>query len=340
MLITDENNLCSLTINSFLTPKIESEYIQDRDLYKEIFTMSMCVLMSTYNGAKYIEEQIKSIENQEMMGAIEIFIRDDSSTDNTIELIRNYSKTSNINISIHSGTNLGPSGSFLELISMAPDADFYAFCDQDDVWLPGKIIAAETALRVLSVPALWISNYDVTDDTLNIIEHSALIEPESNQFKALFYNNVPGCTMDFNKALLFELRKLCIKKFRMHDILTLCVALITGEVLFDKTPYIYYRQHESNTVGKYSKKIKPFQWIIDKLGIIFSDESFNYTTYSKRILEIYYDRISENEIREYRLIETYQRGMNRFELLKRPYTRGSCGRTAKSIRMRILLGKI
>ena len=302
--------------------------------------MSCCVLMSTYNGSKFIKEQLDSIRDQKECGDIEVFIRDDGSSDNTISLINDYSNQYTMNISVYQGDNRGPSGSFLELIRKAPVADYYTFCDQDDVWMPGKIASAEKALAPFSGPALWISNYDVTDEKLNVIEEHALTEPEKDPLKALFYNNVPGCTMVFNRALLIELQKMNISDFRMHDILALCVALISGEVIFDNTSYIYYRQHSANAVGKYSKKIKPFKWGKDKLGIIISSDSFNYETYARRIIEVY-GNVHSNEARdEYNLIANYKKGFNRIRLLNKKYTVGKGGRTSKSIRMRILSGKI
>ena len=302
--------------------------------------MSCCVLMSTYNGRKFIKEQLDSIRDQKECVDIEVFIRDDGSSDNTINLINNYSNQCTMKISVYQGDNRGPSGSFLELIRKAPVADYYTFCDQDDVWMPGKIASAEKALAPFSSPALWISNYDVTDEKLNVIEERALIEPEKDPLKALFYNNVPGCTMVFNRSLLIELQKMNISDFRMHDILALCVALISGKVIYDNTSYIYYRQHSSNAVGKYSKKIRPLKWVKDKFGIIISSDSFNYATYAQRIIDAYGNILSDELKKEYTLIANYKKGINRVRLLKKEYTVGKGGRTSKSIRMRILLGKI
>ena len=302
--------------------------------------MSCCVLMSTYNGSNFIKEQLDSIRDQNTCNDIEVLIRDDGSSDDTISLIKHYSEQFRMRITLYQGENRGPCGSFLELINKAPEAELYAFCDQDDVWLPGKIGSAEKALKHFSEPALWISNFDVTDEKLKVIEEAALEEPERDQFKALFYNNVPGCAMVFNRALLFELRKLNIMHFRMHDILALCIALITGRVIYDSTPYIFYRQHAKNAVGKYSKKIKPLKWVKDKVGIIISNDSFNYATYSRRIIDVYGDILSSEAKNEYSLIANYKKGFNRMKLLKKKYTVGRGGRTSKSIRTRILLGKI
>ena len=303
--------------------------------------MRLCVLMSTYNGMKYIKEQLDSIFGQEAENVeIHVLIRDDGSTDNTVAFCRDYATQNNVAISIIEGNNIGPSASFLHLIQDCGEFDYYAFCDQDDVWLEGKVRAAISALSKISGSALWVSNYDVTDSELNVIEKGALEQPETDQLKALFYNNTPGCTMILNKDLLLELRKLKLDDFRMHDILTLCVSLISGKVIFDNTSYIYYRQHSANAVGKYSKKIKPIKWIKDKFRIVISDYSFNYTSFAQKVLETYDDLLDNKIKEEYILVSNYKKGLNRLRLLKKPYTQGNGGRTSKSIRMRILIGKV
>ena len=96
----------------------------------------IAVLMSTYNGEKYIEQQIKSILAQENVD-VTLYIRDDGSFDNTVYCIKKF-QDKNINIII--GDNKGPCNSFLELVNLVDDTyDYYAFSDQDDVWLPQKL---------------------------------------------------------------------------------------------------------------------------------------------------------------------------------------------------------
>ena len=212
--------------------------------------------------------------------------------------------------------------------------------------MKGKLQAAKNALEECNRTnqntgsALWISNYNVTDEEMNIIEESVLHKPEQIQLKALFYNNVPGCTMVFNRALMNKLRQMKLSDFRMHDILTLCVSLISGEVIYDDNPYVLYRQHATNVIGRYHKTYSLPKWMWDKVKIVLSKESFGYAKYARRVLEVFGDELDDNLKKEYELIASYKKGLSRFRLLSRPYTKDRFGRTSISIRMRILLGKV
>ena len=109
------------------------------------------VLLSSYNGSKYIEEQINTIFHQDYDGDIEILIRDDGSEDNTRELIRQHETDEHRKITLITGKNVGPQKSFLELIRKAGNSDYYFFADQDDVWHCNKL---EEMQKVMKVPAL------------------------------------------------------------------------------------------------------------------------------------------------------------------------------------------
>ena len=97
----------------------------------------IAILLSTYNGSKYLREQLNSIIDQTVKDWI-LYVRDDGSTDETIDIIKEYvSLYPNINY-IEDIQNLGSARSFMKLLSLV-EADHYMFCDQDDVWLPTKI---------------------------------------------------------------------------------------------------------------------------------------------------------------------------------------------------------
>lgn len=98
---------------------------------------SLIVLLSSYNGAAYIEKQIESLLNQTLAPNMRIIVRDDGSTDHTtLPILRQYQ--SNGKIELWERENIGVVKSFFDLLLHAPDADYYAFCDQDDYWLPPK----------------------------------------------------------------------------------------------------------------------------------------------------------------------------------------------------------
>ena len=108
-------------------------------------TPSVCVMMSTYNGQRFLREQIDSILNQKDVQVF-LWIRDDGSTDDTVEIVEDYMNRAN-NIFLIKGRNIGLGCSFMELIYQTPDTyTYYAFSDQDDIWLEDKL---STGVRML-----------------------------------------------------------------------------------------------------------------------------------------------------------------------------------------------
>ena len=224
---------------------------------------------------------------------------------------------------------------------MPPPADFYAFCDQDDIWKDGKIGTATTAIQKcsMSTPILWVSNYSVVNNQLDILIECAMSKPVMDSVYVLFFNNVPGCVMVFNQALMQQIRKMQINRIRMHDILTLNVALITGEVLFESVPYVLYRQHENNVLGYGHKKINPISWIKDKLQLLIHKDSYDISEYAEQVLERYGEYIDLSTTEKYELIRDYKKTLrNKLLLLSRYYTRRGLGidRSSISIRCKIL----
>lgn len=206
------------------------------------------VLMSTYNGEKYLKEQIESILNQEEV-ELYILIRDDGSSDKTLEILQELAKKYN-NISYYSGENLGPAKSFMDLVKKAKEADYYAFADQDDVWEPKKIISAVKKLQDKeSKPSLYMSALKVVNENLNEIE----LKKTTGNFTfegEMIKNFATGCTQVFNKKLCDYIKKYTPKYIIMHDswITRVCYA-IGGNVIIDDNSYIKYRQHSNNVVG-------------------------------------------------------------------------------------------
>lgn len=210
---------------------------------------NVCILMSTYNGEKYLSEQLDSLLMQKNV-EIQIVIRDDGSKDDTLNIIKSYQDRYS-NISLSACENVGPTTSFLELIKNAPEADYYALCDQDDVWMDNKIEMAILEIKKntkTSIPVLYHSNLFVVDSELNPIMKSNKIESK-NKFVSLVDNNVTGCTSVLNRELLELIRKHGCVDVTMHDAWINIIASFFGKVVFDSNSYIYYRQHERNVIG-------------------------------------------------------------------------------------------
>lgn len=298
--------------------------------------MKICVIMSTYNGEKYIEQQLDSIFTSPQN--IFLYVRDDGSKDRTIEILKDYGIKHAVSIEVNEGKNVGSAESFLTALRECPKADYYAFCDQDDVWIDGKLSAAMEQIGATNQPVLWCSDYQVTDSDLHVIIQSVLEQPVQDSVRAVFYNNVPGCTMVFNWALMQELRKVEISNIRMHDIMAINVALITGRVIFDRTPYVLYRQHGNNVLGYRHKKIQIGKWIKEKLELVINKENYSTSEYAQAVLNAFESEMNAREKAEYKLISKMNGSLiSRLKVLASPYTKEKIGRTSVSIRCKILL---
>ena len=210
--------------------------------------MPLHVLLSTYNGEKYLQEQIESILKQEDV-EISLLIRDDGSCDNTIKIIENLKKK-NFNITYYSGNNLGPAKSFMDLVNKSGDNfDYYAFSDQDDVWRPKKIISAINKLKQTNKPSLYMSALEIVDENLNFIETK---QADGNfSFEGeMIKNFATGCTQVFNKDLMKIIKSYMPNYIIMHDswITRVCYA-IGGDIIIDSNSNILYRQHQGNVLG-------------------------------------------------------------------------------------------
>ena len=230
------------------------------------------ILMATYNGEKYIAEQIESILNQTYKEWI-LYIRDDGSKDNTKNIINDYCKRYPEKI-IHVKDNksgLGAKLNFAELMKYSK-SDYCMFADQDDVWLNTKIedtmnkmIEAEN-IHGKETPILVHTDLKVVDGNLNIINESFwryqnLNKDNKSLNTLLVQNNITGCTMMMNKSLMklgVKVPKDCI----MHDWWIGLIASGLGKIYTVDKPTMLYRQHGNNEVG--SHKYNSIKFIKNK----------------------------------------------------------------------------
>ena len=116
--------------------------------------MKVLVLMSTYNGEKYLREQIDSILGQRGV-EVSLLVRDDGSTDATLTTLDEYKESGRLDY--YCGNNLGPARSFMHLLQNAPASDFYAFSDQDDKWMDDKLSPPLPRWKVTKASRHYIS---------------------------------------------------------------------------------------------------------------------------------------------------------------------------------------
>lgn len=204
------------------------------------------ILMSTYNGEKYLKEQLDSIFKQTYPN-IEVLVRDDGSKDSTLEILEEYQKT-HTNLHIFPEENIGLTKSFLELIKKC-DADYIAFSDQDDYWLENKIEAALEMLEHIEGPALYCSNQILADQDLNRLPEGEIPNPVPGFGNAVIESMCTGCTAVMNRALAENVKEHFPKDAIWHDWWCYLVASYLGTVIFDKGAYILYRQHGDNQLG-------------------------------------------------------------------------------------------
>lgn len=275
----------------------------------------VCVLMSTFNGDKYLDQQIRSILQQNEV-LIQLIIRDDGSSDTTIKILDSYASQFN-NVSYYVGDNVGVGKSFFDLLLKAPDADYYAFSDQDDYWLDNKVSKAvesiETECNITEsgdcqlLPVLYTSNQTIVDEGLNIIDLRYHQTPNHSLISTISDNKLSGCTMVFNDALKNIITNTKYSPsdetltIRFHDTWMVIVANIFGKVLFDSDSYILYRQHEANVVG--ARALSFVDRINDKIKRFKSKKyKGQRSRLSKEVLVLFSDVLSDKQRMDISLI--------------------------------------
>lgn len=214
--------------------------------------VSILVLMSTYNGEKYLVEQLDSIFRQVGI-KVRLLVRDDGSTDSTVAILHKYKAKYDATIEIVEGHNIGWKKSFQTLIQEAAhrysDYKYFAFADQDDIWLPEKLSRAVGLLDTLPEgPRLYCSNQFIYRDGKKcglIFKESGIVSVKG----CLVRNYATGCTILFDVNLLKCLAAGSPTISIAHDYWCYMVATLCGSVVIDDNAYILYRQHSSNQIG-------------------------------------------------------------------------------------------
>lgn len=257
--------------------------------------MKITVLLSTYNGKKYLEEQLDSIFNQSMIDNIDILVRDDGSKDGTQGILDEYQKK-HPNFKWYQGENKKPARSFWELLNKANGSDFYAFADQDDVWDKDKIEIAINQIEKFdqAKPALYMSDVHVVNSKLEHLADGFVDTKIPVNYAYSLINSVcPGCTFVFNEAARKMATMFDAEKYIDHHDWTLYkIVACFGNVVFDKTTHMSYRQHANNVIGAKNKLAKYWDMVFKKP----KDPKFrNSRTRNAIALEEYYGSLMNDE---------------------------------------------
>ncbi|MBQ3668665.1 MAG: glycosyltransferase [Clostridia bacterium] len=232
------------------------------------------VLLSAYNGEKYIAQQLESLFGQECSAQIDIIVRDDGSSDNTVSIVQSLMQE-HPNLHLTEGKNMGLVGSFFELLKDAVEQgyDYYSFCDQDDYWQSDKMQTAIDALSAFKEPAMYASCSLLADESLAPMGRTT----QTQKHPITFYNSaIQNFCPGHNQVLNHQMALNAVNHTRVsheiysHDLWITNIAATSGKIIFDNAPHALYRQHTNNQLSYGKTKLG---WIKNHLKRLKSDES-------------------------------------------------------------------
>jgi len=213
------------------------------------------ILLATYNGEKYLKEQIDSILNQTYKN-INLIISDDCSNDSTIQILKIYEKDKRVNV-YYQDTNLGYVKNFEFLLSKVEN-NFFMLSDQDDFWLPQKVEKSIETLKKEEADLVF-GDLEVVDENLITTQSSFIklmkldkkIKKYINDYRINYlYNCVTGCTIIGKKELISKIIPIPVEsKYLIHDHWIALIASLNGKIAYMQETHIKYRQHGNNQVG-------------------------------------------------------------------------------------------
>lgn len=299
--------------------------------------MRTAVLMSSYNGQKYIRQQIDSILAQEGDFQLELWVRDDGSTDGTKEILQEYADRGQLNW--YCGANMGPARSFLDLLGHCRGYDYYAFADQDDVWMKEKVQTGLNSLADRTGPALYFSNAELVDAELQSLGREVYKKsPRLDFYTLLCAGGLLGCTMVFNRGLAELLCRGDIpNNVVMHDFYAAIVcAALNGTIYFDMESHMKYRQHGDNVVGVSSGMGNAIK---NRIEHITDRQKIGIAEQAEELVNRYGMDMPENFRRWAGQVAGYRKSFaGRLCLACSPKTQYVNRHTALTLRMAILMG--
>lgn len=265
----------------------------------------MIIGLSTYNGEKYLKEQLDSLLSQTYK-PIKIMVRDDGSTDKTVEILKSYG----VHI-LPLGKNLRSKLSFSALLdAMLQDeqAQYFMFCDQDDIWDKDKVAKSVAKIQTMEqdlkhLPLLVHTDLRVINEAQKVLSNSFWnyehINPDRKKLgNLLMQNTITGCTMLFNRSLA-QLSLPIPKEAIMHDWWMALVASAFGEIGSIKEPTISYRQHGGNDTGakaySWKKVLKDAGGIVFGRGLYVQHLDINLAQ-ARAFLETYSEKLDANAL--------------------------------------------
>jgi len=233
----------------------------------------VAILMGTHNGARFLPEQLDSLATQAHQNWV-LIASDDGSTDDTLQILKAYqAKWPAGQLIIKEGPKQGFCVNFLSL-ACDPNikADYYAFCDQDDVWLATKLAVAIQNIfenQEENIPYLYCGRTSYVNVNLKKLGCSRLFAFPRTFRNALIQSIAGGNTMVFNQSAKTLLERAGIVQHPSHDWWVYqLISGAGGDVFYDPTPQILYRQHEDALVGGNNSIIAR----MDRFSLVFKGE--------------------------------------------------------------------
>lgn len=258
------------------------------------------ILLSTYNGAMYLTDQLDSLMSQSYKD-ICIIARDDGSTDQSYEILQTFIQHSSLHVKVlEDRTNVGAKKSFELLMheALKMEAQYMMFCDQDDIWSPEKIEKTYLKMKEFekshpSLPLLVHSDVRVVDKQLNVLASSFWsyqhIDPTRDSLNHLLLHNVvTGCTVMVNRALAEKVKTIPHEAI-MHDWWMAMVASAFGKIGYIDEPLMLYRQHGTNDTGA-----KNYGWGYFVKKFIERPNLDKYLAQAEMFLCMYEDKLNDN----------------------------------------------
>ena len=243
---------------------------------------SIAVVMSTYNGAEHVAEQLESVLAQDV-GDVAVYVRDDGSTDGTLDVLGGYERAGRI--VLMRGDNLGVVGSFLEALSAVPgDFDYVALADQDDVWHEDKLSRALSVMagRPGAAPVLYCSEYVFCDADM-VPQGRSHLNRTGVCFEKMLYENVTsGNTMVLSRGLVDLVTGAGSEGVYCHDWWIALVASALGEIVYDDFCSLEYRRTGSNASPTGSSGLALLRY---RVRTFFSGDGLGRVTEQLRKLE-------------------------------------------------------
>lgn len=290
---------------------------------------AVAILLCTYNGERFLAAQLESIATQSYKNWI-VYASDDGSTDGTLELLRAFRhRVGESRVVILDGPQQGFSKNFLSVLSIASGKhSFYAYCDQDDVWMGDKLSRSLHMLKPYPdhIPQLYCGRTKLIDEHDQELGFSPVFGKTASFGNALVQNLAGGNTMVINNALCEVVRHTPLDvELVAHDWWTyLLVTGLAGVVVYDAEPMLKYRQHDQNVIGanvSFSSRLRRLRSMFigtfrewNDLNILALRRQNSYLTAENlRILSLFQSKKNSTFLRRVEMV--FQCGLRRQTLM-------------------------